>query len=83
MVPTMLSGIALVQEIGVATLMTQVAKVFASPYGAGTKVLMQVGAAAITTAVGSGIAKTTKDLEEKILATQERAIGLDVIGVIE
>lgn len=83
MVPTMFSGIALIQEIGVATLMSQAAKVFAAPYGTGTKILMQIGAAAITTAVGSNLSKTAKDLEEKILVMQEKAVGLDVIGVIE
>lgn len=83
MVPTMLGGIALVQEIGVATLMSQVAKVFASPYGTGTKILMQVGAAAVTTAVCSNVGKTTKDLEERILEMQEKAVGLEIVGVIE
>ena len=83
MVPTMLSGIALVQELGVATLMSQAARVFASPYGTGTKILMQVGAAAVTTAVSSTIGKTTKDLEEKILTMQEKAIGITVVGIIE
>lgn len=83
MVPTMLGGITLLQEIGVATLMGQVAKVFGSPYGTGTKVLMQIGAAAVTTAVCSNVGKTAKDLEEKILEMQEKAVGLKVVGVIE
>ena len=83
MVPTMLSGIAMVQEVGVGVLMSQVAKVFASPYGTGTKVLMQIGAAAITTAVGSTITQKTSDLEERILTMQEKAIGLEVVGIIE
>ena len=83
MVPTMLTGLGLIQELGVATLMSQVANVFASPCGKGTKVLMQIGAMAITSAIGHNIADTTKDLEEKILAMQEKAVGLDVIGIIE
>lgn len=84
MVPTIASGLSLLGTIGAETLIHNLAKQVAKgSANVGTKVLTRAGAIAISAVVGNGLMEMAHHGEERILEMQERAIGLDVIGVIK
>lgn len=84
MVPTIASGLSLLGTIGADTLIHNLAKQVAKgSTSVGTKILTRAGAVAISAVVGNGLMEMVKNGEERILQMQEKAIGLDVIGIVK